>query len=272
MSYTYESRKRAAGSTPAREQTSPPEADARQYRGADTGPVPQGRQIDLEGAMRAKMENAFGTDFSGLKLYESQAVADAGAEAVAQGNRVAFAPGKADFSTRSGQELLGHELSHVVSQARGEVTGQGFLANASLEARADREGAMAASGEQIYGGATMPLTSASAAPAAGPMQAKRSGNQEQQRSPVAGPELIHEKPSWGDARYDWKHRFNNEGGRRMREEMMPTAAEYEAKRSAKNRVGDTRRWLNLGSAQSRALAEQKEAMHLLADDDDDWDD
>ena len=102
-------------------------------------------------------------------------VADAGAEAVAQGSRIAFAPGKLDFASASGQALLGHELSHVVSQAREEVSGSGFLNDAALEARADREGAMAAAGEQVYAG---PVTAAlsSAAPAAGPMQASKAVN------------------------------------------------------------------------------------------------
>ena len=94
---------------------------------------------------------------------------------MAQGSRIAFAPGKLDFASASGQALLGHELSHVVSQARGEVTGSGFLNDHALEARADREGAMAAAGEQVYAGpVTTALSSASAAPAAGPMQASKS--------------------------------------------------------------------------------------------------
>ena len=37
-----------------------------------------------------------------------------------------------------GQALLGHELSHVVSQARGEVRGSGLLENNSLESRGIR--------------------------------------------------------------------------------------------------------------------------------------
>jgi|GEM_PF-6803878 len=131
----------------------------------------KGRSIDLDGAIRAKMEHAFG-DLSAVKLYESQAVGDAGAEAIARGNEIAFAPGMADFSTRSGQERLGHELSHVMSQRSGAVRGAGFLANSALEARADREGAMAAAGEQVYTG---PVTHAPAV--AGPMQAKRSDDE-----------------------------------------------------------------------------------------------
>ena len=42
------------------------------------------------------------------------------AEAVAQGSNIAFAPGKLDFTSAHGQALLGHEISHAASQARGE--------------------------------------------------------------------------------------------------------------------------------------------------------
>ena len=131
------------------------------------------KRLDLSDAIRTKMENAFGADLSSVRLYESEAVAEHGAGAVAQGNTIAFAPGLHDFSSRTGQEILGHELSHVVSQQRGEVTGSGFLNSPALEAQADREGAMAAAGEQVYDGpVTGTLSGATAdAAAAGPMQA-----------------------------------------------------------------------------------------------------
>ncbi len=134
-----------------------------------------GHRVDLPEAMRQKMENAFGTDFSGVRLFESQTVADAGAEAITQGNQVAFAPGKLDFSSQEGQARLGHELSHVASQARGESTGRGFLLDSGLEHQADREGAMAAAGQTVYSGpVTHALSSAAPSPfAAGVMQAKR---------------------------------------------------------------------------------------------------
>ena len=178
MSYTYEQRKRPQGqqNSPLPEQTSAPgPAMAALMNGAATPTAAQkGRPIDLDGAMKAKMEHAFG-DLSNLKLYESRAVGEAGAQAIAQGNEIAFAPGMADFSSRSGQERLGHELSHVMSQRSGQVRGQGFLASAALEARADREGAMAAAGQQVYTGpVTHAISDASPSPAvAGPMQANR---------------------------------------------------------------------------------------------------
>ncbi len=131
-------------------------------------------RIDLPEAMRAKMEAAFGMDFGNVSLYESESVADAGANAIAQGGNIAFAPGKADFNSVSGQSLLGHELSHVASQARGQVAGSGYLDNSALEARADREGALAAQGQQVYDGPVMDAPSFSAA---APMQANKDKEQ-----------------------------------------------------------------------------------------------
>ena len=119
-----------------------------------------GHRVDMPVVMREKMEGAFGMDLSGVKLYENKAVGEAGAEAVAQGSRIAFAPGRLDFSSTHGQALLGHEISHVASQARGEVKGSGLVNDSALEARADREGLMAARGESVtsgYGGASAAL-------------------------------------------------------------------------------------------------------------------
>ncbi len=134
-----------------------------------------GHQVDMPTVMREKMEDSFGMDLTAVKLYENKAVGEAGAEAVAQGSNIAFAPGKLDFSSTHGQELLGHEISHVASQARGEVKGSGLVNDHALEERADREGFKAARGESVtssHGGASAALSSSSAASAAGPMQAK----------------------------------------------------------------------------------------------------
>ena len=128
---------------------------------------------DLPEAMRAKMENAFGADFSNLNIYESEKVAEGGAKAVTQGNTIAFAPGEFNVYSPSSEALLGHELSHVVSQARGESRGNGLLTDSYLEAKADREGVMAAAGQQVYSGPITPLSNSSPMSVAGPMQCKR---------------------------------------------------------------------------------------------------
>ncbi len=184
MSYTYDRHKRPQG--PSNAAPEPDSAPIPNYQALMSGAArptaeQKGRPFDLDAAMKAKMENAFG-DLSGVKFYESRAVGQAGAEAIAQGNEIAFAPGMANFSTRSGQERLGHELSHVMSQRSGQVRGSGFLNNAALEARADREGAMAAAGQQVYAGAvTHAISDASPAPfAAGAMQASRGRSRQAQ--------------------------------------------------------------------------------------------
>ena len=167
----------APSAVPAMRQPSGPSMDALRTGAARPTADMLGRRVDLPGRMQAKMESAFGADLSGVQLYESQAVADAGAQAITQGNRIAFAPGQLDFTSMQGQALLGHELSHVVSQARGEVSGGGFLNDHALEARADREGLLAAQGESVSGGVVAPLSGVSAVSAAGPMQAKKDKNQ-----------------------------------------------------------------------------------------------
>ena len=178
MSYLYDSRKRTDGKGAETELSqSGPSVDALRTGSAVPTQEQMGHRVDLPDAMREKMENAFGADLSAVKLYESEAVEDAGANAVTQGSNIAFAPGMLDFSSYGGQALLGHEISHVVSQARGEVTGSGFLNDHALEARADREGALAASGQTVAvpTGAMSPV---SAAAAAGPMQADKNADRE----------------------------------------------------------------------------------------------
>ena len=172
MSVTYAEKKRSAAAANKAEAVPQPSID--ELRAGTAAPTQEqlGHRVDLPDAMREKMENAFGADLSAVKLYESETVKDAGAAAVAQGSDIAFAPGMLDFTSFEGQARLGHELSHVVSQARGEVTGSGFLNDHSLEARADREGAMAAAGQQISA-PTEAMSPVSAASASGPMQAAK---------------------------------------------------------------------------------------------------
>ena len=177
MSYTYESRKKANDAPKQEAVQNGPSPDALKTESFVPTQEQMGHRVDLPDAMREKMENAFGADLSAVKLYESEAVGDAGVEAVTQGSNIAFAPGMLDFTSYGGQALLGHEISHVVSQARGEVTGSGLLNDHALEARADREGAMAAAGQTV----AMPseaMSPVSAAAASGPMQCrgKRASN------------------------------------------------------------------------------------------------
>lgn len=173
MVQMYASRRTSKG-VPNAEPAAPAEQSGLSSRTPSTLSAKQtGHRVDLPEEIRSKMEASFGADLSGVEIFESQAVEAAGAQAVTMGNKIGFAPGKLDFASSGGQALLGHELSHVVTQARGEVTGSGFLNDTALEARADREGAMAAAGQSVYTGEVTPLSGSSVAAASGPMQAKK---------------------------------------------------------------------------------------------------
>ena len=106
----------------------------------------------------AKMERAFGTDFSEVRIHEGPGARSLGALAYTQGTDIHFAPGQYQPNSPSGQELLGHELAHVVQQSEGRVqsTGQakgvGVNNDAALEREADALGARAARGERGLGG------------------------------------------------------------------------------------------------------------------------
>ena len=108
-----------------------------------------GNSFDLAEAMRQRMENAFGSDLSYVKEYESRTPSNAGPTPLP-------------------------------------------------------------AGDPAYGGAAAPLSAASAAPAAGPMQASRNGNdapeqpQEAPKQLQKGPELISmPKQKYGEAQADY---------------------------------------------------------------------
>nr|WP_305067210.1 DUF4157 domain-containing protein [Mangrovivirga halotolerans] len=76
----------------------------------------------LPGDVKHKMENSFGTDFSNVNVHkDSPEATTMGAKAFAQGNDIHFAPGQYNPDTKSGQKLIGHELTHVVQQRQGRV-------------------------------------------------------------------------------------------------------------------------------------------------------
>lgn len=92
------------------------------------------------------MEGAFQTSFSGVKLHTNSARAtELGALALTQGSDIHFAPGQYDPYSSSGQELLAHELAHVVQQASGNVEptlrahGVAINDDEALEQEADRQ-------------------------------------------------------------------------------------------------------------------------------------
>jgi hypothetical protein len=74
----------------------------------------------LETGVRARMEESFGRDFSSVRVH-TDGHADAAssglrAHALTQGSSIYFASGSYQPGTRQGDELLAHELTHVVQQ------------------------------------------------------------------------------------------------------------------------------------------------------------
>jgi len=113
-----------------------------------------GTKTNLPDDVKSKMESSFGTDFSGVNIHTNSGQAtNIGALAYTQGNDVHFAPGQFNPGTQKGQELIGHELTHVVQQRQGRVKqekqGKGLSVNKNplLEKEADEMGAKAAQGK-----------------------------------------------------------------------------------------------------------------------------
>lgn len=109
--------------------------------GAVGRPLPDG--------VRQKMETFFKADFSNVRIYQGNQAQSIGAHAFTMGTDIYFAPGQYAPDTPRGQQLLGHELAHVIQQRQGRVRapqGKGAVVvnDHGLEAEADRMGARAA--------------------------------------------------------------------------------------------------------------------------------
>jgi hypothetical protein len=100
--------------------------------------------------VQSKMEKSIGADFSDVNIHVGSEASDVGALAYAQGSDIHFAPGQYNPESSSGQQLLGHELTHVQQQRQGRVKptmqAKGIAVNddAGLEREADIKGAKAA--------------------------------------------------------------------------------------------------------------------------------
>ena len=99
--------------------------------------------------IQAKMESALGGDFSDVRIHVGSEVASIGAVAFTWGSDIHFAPGYYNPHSIQGQQLLGHELTHVLQQRAGRVrnpfgNGTAVVQDHALEAEADRLGMKAA--------------------------------------------------------------------------------------------------------------------------------
>ncbi|OYQ63152.1 hypothetical protein B9G53_18420 [Pseudanabaena sp. SR411] len=80
----------------------------------------RGRGQSLEPNLQAKMGLAMGADFSGVKVHtdsqSDQLSKSIQAKAFTTGQDVFFRQGQYNPTSRGGQELIAHELTHVVQQ------------------------------------------------------------------------------------------------------------------------------------------------------------
>lgn len=105
--------------------------------------------MPLPESVLRKMEYSFGTDFSDVRIHVGQEARSIGAIAFTWGSDIHFSPGFYHPDTFQGQQLLGHELTHVLQQRSGRVTnpfgnGTAVVQDAMLESEADRMGLKAA--------------------------------------------------------------------------------------------------------------------------------
>jgi hypothetical protein len=99
----------------------------------------------LPTVVQRKMESFFGTDFSDVQVHSGPEASAIGALAFTHGSNIYFAPGQYNPNSHFGQELLAHELTHVVQQRAGRVrnpfgSGMAVVQDPMLEAEAERMG------------------------------------------------------------------------------------------------------------------------------------
>ncbi len=96
-----------------------------------------------------KMESFFDTSFTDVRVHVGPQATAIGALAFTQGSNLYFAQGQYSPHTSRGQQILGHELAHVVQQRSGRVrnpfaAGVAVVQDRTMEAEADRLGQLAA--------------------------------------------------------------------------------------------------------------------------------
>jgi len=93
--------------------------------------------------VRQRMESVFGAKFGDVRVHVGPQAASMGALAFTHGSDIHFAPGHYNPRTPRGQQILAHELAHVVQQRAGRVrnpfgSGVAVVQDRMLETEADR--------------------------------------------------------------------------------------------------------------------------------------
>lgn len=106
------------------------------------GVVNSGGGAPLDTGVRAAMEGRFGHNFSSVRVHTDsrahESARSVGAQAYTVGSDIAFQRGMYDPSSRTGQHLLAHELTHVVQQRSGAVAASDTGAGVAVSDPTDR--------------------------------------------------------------------------------------------------------------------------------------
>ena len=81
-----------------------------------SGPLPP--------TVRQQYEAFFAADLSDVTVHVSHAATLVGADAFTVANDIFFAPGSYNPFSKAGDQLLGHELAHVVQQSAGAASAE----------------------------------------------------------------------------------------------------------------------------------------------------
>ena len=111
---------------------------------------PRGSGQALPERIQKKMESFFNTSFADIRVHVDHERLDSAPLAFTHGTDLLRKPGQYNPQSTQGQQLLGHELTHVVQQRAGRVrnplgTGVAVAQDPALEAEAERMGSRLAS-------------------------------------------------------------------------------------------------------------------------------
>ncbi|WP_337098454.1 eCIS core domain-containing protein [Paenibacillus sp. YIM B09110] len=149
-------------------------------RKADGGPAEGGAASGGLGGgklplpMYDKIQAAFNVDPSSVNIHANSSEASkVGALAYTQGNDIHFAPGQYNPESSQGQELIGHEMTHVVQQRAGkvkpttEISGMPVNDDPKLEREAESMGRRTAAASSPVQRSADPTAAASASSGGG---------------------------------------------------------------------------------------------------------
>jgi hypothetical protein len=144
----------------------------------------------LETDVRADMEARLGHDFGDVRVHDDGAAHESaravGAHAYTVGSNVVFQRDKYDPSSADGQQMLAHELTHVVQQRSGPVEGTAAPGGIRVSDPADRFEREAATTAEQAVGAPAPVTPASAPTAPSVQRQESPEEKEEEEAPVQG--------------------------------------------------------------------------------------